>query len=181
VKKLEHLQIVGRANYKLFKKDLSAKGVPDPFCDLLFEKYVASKKRSPNDKPNREAKKACIEQKDECVIGSIGEFIRFLPTAEMDDTGVFLYFVLPLLGDSMEPKIVTKRHCYDKLWARVPSIWRTQRGVSDRWFSSVYHAWKLVKLDKQFRTSIGMSPVRNKTMHFFIFTGVYWVRYSCFS
>ena len=40
VKKLDHLQNVGRGDYELFKKGLSLKGVPDAICDLLFEKYV---------------------------------------------------------------------------------------------------------------------------------------------
>ena len=40
VKKLEHLQNIGRGDYDKFKTDLSAKGVPDSICDLLFEKYV---------------------------------------------------------------------------------------------------------------------------------------------
>jgi len=36
----EDLQNIGRGDYESFKKDLSAKGVPDAICDLLFEKYV---------------------------------------------------------------------------------------------------------------------------------------------
>jgi len=39
------LQNVGRGDYELFKKGLSAMGVPDAICDLLFENYV-SKSRS---------------------------------------------------------------------------------------------------------------------------------------
>jgi len=36
----EDLQNIGRGDYESFKKDLSAKGVPDAICDLLLEKYV---------------------------------------------------------------------------------------------------------------------------------------------
>jgi len=40
----EDLQNVGRGDYVVFEKDLSAKGVPDAICDLLFQKHVAIKK-----------------------------------------------------------------------------------------------------------------------------------------
>jgi len=42
VKKLEHLQNISD-NKKKFRDTLTAKGVPDAICDLLFEKYVATK------------------------------------------------------------------------------------------------------------------------------------------
>jgi len=45
----EDLQNVGRGDYESFTKDLSAEGIPKAICDLLFEKYVATKKRHGSD------------------------------------------------------------------------------------------------------------------------------------
>eukprot|EP00514_Thraustochytrium_sp_LLF1b_P009160 CAMPEP_0184558910 /NCGR_PEP_ID=MMETSP0199_2-20130426/46158_1 /TAXON_ID=1112570 /ORGANISM="Thraustochytrium sp., Strain LLF1b" /LENGTH=110 /DNA_ID=CAMNT_0026956185 /DNA_START=1172 /DNA_END=1501 /DNA_ORIENTATION=+ len=37
----ESLKAIGRGDYDNFCEKLTAKGVPDAICDLLFEKYVA--------------------------------------------------------------------------------------------------------------------------------------------
>jgi len=59
---LEHLQNISD-DKKEFRDTLTAKGVPDAICDLLFEKYVATKKRSASDESAGDRKRRCVKQK----------------------------------------------------------------------------------------------------------------------
>ena len=102
---------------------------------LLGEKYLSIKKRSASDETDTVVKKACTEQKDESKIGGIGEFIRYLPDAKMDEARDFLHFVLPFFGDTLQPKVVLKRQCYDTLWEESIKYLEMQRGVTDRLLS----------------------------------------------
>jgi len=76
VKKLEHLQNVGRGNFDKFAGKVTAKVVPDSICDLLVQKYVV-------DVPVMEAieKHAFLKE----VKGLINDFI-----SQMEDQEIFL-------------------------------------------------------------------------------------------
>jgi len=56
VRVLKDLQNVGHGNYDKFAEKLSAEGVPDRICELLFESNMGPKKRSASGEIGRSSK-----------------------------------------------------------------------------------------------------------------------------
>ena len=101
-------------NKKEFAERLSAKGVPDAISDLLFEKYVPTKKRIGIDETDKDEIKVCIKQD---IGSSMGKFFNLLSTGKVGDD--FLEFSLPLFGSTEYPKKLLVRNCYEIIFHKI--------------------------------------------------------------
>jgi len=154
VKKLGHLQNVSRGDYELFKKDLSAEVIPKAICDLLFEKYVATKKRSASDESAGDRKKRKVLDRNS-KLREIQCFVGLHGTMEV---GELLQFGKNILGS--ETSTLWVRSCYprlyDKLWSDAvlldnhgndvsrPLVVTGTSGIGKSFFG-VYAAYRAVK------------------------------------
>jgi len=131
VKKLEHLQNVGRGDYELFTKKLSAEVIPKAICDLLFEKYLATKKRSASDESDKDAKKVCIEQ---TIDTPMAVFCNEFSTGEsiIENSVGFLEFDHELLGMGEYPQGIFVRECYKSMYQKVNDVFKNTRENTKR-------------------------------------------------
>ena len=123
VKKLEHLQNISDSK-KEFRDALTAKGVPDAICDLLFEKYVEKKKRSASDESDGDRKRQKIL--DRSKPEAIGKMCSVLHKSEAkQDVYSFASEVL----DSKN-SILYVRESYPKMYAQLwaLAIMKTKKG-----------------------------------------------------
>ena len=154
MKKLGHLQNVSRGDYELFKKDLSAEVIPKAICDLLFEKYVATKKRSASDESAGDRKKRKVLDRNS-KLREIQCFVGLHGTMEV---GELFQFGENILGS--ETSTLWVRSCYprlyDKLWSDAvlldnhgndvsrPLVVTGTSGIGKSFFG-VYAAYRAVK------------------------------------
>jgi len=119
---LEKLQNISD-DKKEFKKDLSAEGIPKAICDLLFEKYVATKKRSGIGESDGDRKRRCLEQDGHL---SMEVFCRELSTGKEVVVGgaEFIQFKHELLGMSAYPEKLFVRECYKSMYDKVMEVLR---------------------------------------------------------
>jgi len=127
VKKLKDLKEISD-NKKEFTEKLSAKGVPDAICDLLFEKYVATKKRSASGESDKDSKKVCIEQTTDTRMEI---FCNELSTGKEVVVGCteFIQFKHQLLGISDYPDKLFVRKCYKSMCDKVMEMIRNKGNV----------------------------------------------------
>ena len=117
VKKLEHLQNISD-NKKEFAERLSAKGVPDAICDLLFETYVAMKKRSGSgEMDHRPVKRR--------VVG-IGNFFTSFTHCKVSGR---VCSSEHKITDSDDRKLLYVRDCYDTIYDKVVDLASSHAGV----------------------------------------------------
>lgn len=124
----EELQIVSvNKDQREFTEKLTAKGVPDAICDLLFDKYVAGDKSlgkrraGSGGSQDGDAKRMCIDQDS---TGAMDRFIRELNNGVQEevDGNVFIRFTKALLGLEEYPPLLFVRECYDELYPMVESM-----------------------------------------------------------
>ena len=122
----EKLLNVGRGDYDKFTEKMSAKGVPDAICDLLFEKYVATKKRSASDESDGDRKRRCVKQNGD---QGMEVFCRELRTGKRVVVGgaEFIQFKHELLGMSAYPEKLFVRECYKSLYDKVTEVLRKDK------------------------------------------------------
>jgi len=98
-------------NKKEFAERLSAKGVPDAICDLLFEKYVEKKKRR-GEMDHRPVKRR--------VVGTAKFFTTITDCKVSGRVCSFEHKIT----DSDGRKLLYVRDCYDSLYMKKWWIWR---------------------------------------------------------
>jgi len=117
---------------KEFAERLSAEGIPRAICDLLFEKYVATKKRIASGEPDKDAKKVYIKQTTHtrmevfCNEVSTGESI-------IENSVGFLEFDLELLGMGEYPKGIFVRECYKSMYQKVNDVFENTPENRKEW------------------------------------------------
>ena len=122
----EKLQNVGRGDYESFKKDLSAEGIPKAICDLLFEKYVATKKRSASHDRDGDGKKIkLLERSDPDTTVSI-LFTNIHRTQDGSTVWTFAENIL----DSRD-NLLYVRDCYPKMYDEMWRLAVRNKGVME--------------------------------------------------
>ena len=119
MKKLEHLQNISE-NKKEFRDSLTARGVPDAICDLLFEKYVAKKglKRTGSGGSNQRPVKR----------GVMGAVKFFTTLTDCEVSGRVYRFRINTTDASGKRRLYV-RDCYDPLYDKVLKLAQDHDGV----------------------------------------------------
>ena len=109
-----------------FKRQLTAKGISDAICDLLFAKYVAKdgngKKRAGSaDVDNRPVKRRLVGDKD----------AFFATLLEADVSPTVYGFSIPIV-DSLRQTALFVRECYAPMYARLLDIFSQKGGNEHR-------------------------------------------------
>jgi len=123
-------------NKKEFRDTLTAEGIPKAICDLLFEKYVATKKRSASDESAGDRKRQCVKQNGD---GDMDVFCRELSTGKgvVDGGAEFIQFKQELLGMGEYPKGIFVRKCFESMYQKVNNVFKNTPDVKSKKFATI--------------------------------------------